>query len=159
MSVAVRMAKGELIYILDSDDELLLHSLDTLNREWIGLGARRNEYSGICGLCIDPQGRIIGDPFPEDIFDSNALELFFKWKIRGEKAGCVSRTVMLRFPFPDIDGFVQERIIWWRIAEHYLTRYINTPLRVYHTSRDSITRSRRCLVNRAKHTPGEILDA
>lgn len=49
---------------------------------------------------------------------------------------------MREYPFPVPDrklSHVPESIVWNRIARTYRTRFVNDPLRIYHTESDSIT--------------------
>ena len=49
---------------------------------------------------------------------------------------------MRAYPFPVPDrklSHVPESIVWNRIARRYRTRFVNDPLRIYHTESDSIT--------------------
>jgi glycosyltransferase involved in cell wall biosynthesis len=138
----VREAKGEFIVSLDSDDEMPSDALQILKDAWEAVPmAMRDRYVGVTGLCARPNGQIVGDPFPADTFDATAVDLYFKYQLKGEKFGCLRTSVLRRFPFPeDVAGFVPESLIWWAIArEGYQNRCINRVVRIYHPSTDGLT--------------------
>lgn len=141
----VRKAVGQLVVALDSDDSLDKEALTAMMSAWYGIPEDdRHRYVAITGLCARPDGRIVGDRFPRDVVDSTALDMTFKYRVSGEKFGCMRTDVLLKFPFPeDIDGFVPESLVWRAIARAgYLTRFVNQVFRVYYDSSDSLSRQR-----------------
>lgn len=142
LNQGVKVAKGELIVALDSDDSLEANALYDMARTWRDIpAAERAQYAAVTGLCKTPAGRIVGDMFPYDQFDANPLDLQFKFNVKGEKFGCLSTVVMWQFPFPEnIAGFVPESLVWRRIARAgYKTRFVNQVYRVYYDSVDSLS--------------------
>ncbi|MEO6985079.1 MAG: glycosyltransferase family 2 protein [Paralcaligenes sp.] len=138
----VRQASGELIVALDSDDSLDINALDTMARVWAGLPIEdRSRFVAITGLCARPDGRIVGDMFPAEVVDTTTLDMTFKYRVKGEKFGCMRTDVLRQFPFPeDIPGFVPESLVWRAMARAgYLTRFVNQVFRVYHDSADSLS--------------------
>ena len=131
----VREARGELLVILDSDDRCVPEALEVFLDSWDSIpGACRDEFSGVCALCVDPEGKIIGDLFPvQDYMDVSPLDIKYIHKVGGEKWG-VFRTEILRvFPFrEDIPGYVPEHTVWDSIGKRYKTRFINKALRIYY---------------------------
>jgi glycosyltransferase involved in cell wall biosynthesis len=138
----VKEAKGELIVALDSDDSLDTNALYTMAQVWDQiLPGERARFVAITGLCARPDGKIVGDMFPRDVFDATALDMTFKYHVRGEKFGCMRTEVLRLFPFPEeIPGFVPESLVWRAIARAgYQTRFVNQVFRVYHQSADSLS--------------------
>lgn len=138
----VREAHGELIVALDSDDSLDTNALDAMARAWGEISLdQRGRYIAITGLCATPDGHIVGDMFPYDLVDATALDMSFKYHVRGEKFGCMRTEVLRKFPFPeDVEGFVPESLVWRAMARAgYLTRFVNQVFRVYHDSDDSLS--------------------
>ncbi|QOR75596.1 MAG: glycosyltransferase family 2 protein [Thermoflavifilum sp.] len=133
---AVREAKGKFFLPFDSDDECVPHALERFIYHWESIPAdQRDEFTGITVHCMDENGQIIGDLFPsEKYFDSNSLDIFYQYCIRGEKWGFHRIDVLRKYPFPEnIPGYVPESIIWKAIARTYKTRFVNEALRIYHT--------------------------
>lgn len=138
----VQEAQGELIVALDSDDSLDMNALDAMARTWQDIPASsRTKYVAVTGLCARPNGSIVGDMFPKDEMDATAIDMSFKYRVGGEKFGCMSTAVLRRFPFPEeIPGFVPESLVWRAMARAgYLTRFVNQVFRVYHDSGDSLS--------------------
>lgn len=135
LNIGVEQARGELFLCLDSDDECMPNALERFLFHWHTIPElERAHYVGITGLCLDGHGYVIGDRFPQDVFDSDCLEISYKNKIRGEKWGFQRIDVMRRFPFPELPDAVHvpESIVWNAIARDFRTRFINEPLRIYH---------------------------
>lgn len=122
----VDMARGEFMVILDSDDWLAPNALQRMLELWNAIPNKTN-YSGVVGLCAHPDGRVIGDRFPQDTFDSNAVDLTHRHHIHGDKISLSRIDVMREFPFPfqNLRGLVTEALVWNRIAQRYQERYVN----------------------------------
>ncbi|WP_370635842.1 glycosyltransferase family 2 protein [Paralcaligenes sp. KSB-10] len=138
----VREAQGELIVALDSDDSLDADALDAMARAWSGISPQdRPRFVAVTGLCARPDGGIVGDRFPEDVLDASVLDMTFKYRVRGEKFGCMRTEVLRQFPFPDeIPGFVPESLVWRAMARAgFQTRFVNQVFRVYYDSPDSLS--------------------
>jgi len=132
---AVKESQGELFLTADSDDAFISTALERFLFHWNTISEdEKRLFSAVTTLCKDQTGAVIGDPFPEDLFDSDTLEITYKYKIKGEKWGFHRRDVLLKYPFPERRGqkFVPESIIWNRIARNYKTRFVNESLRIYY---------------------------
>ena len=130
----VERAEGELLLVLDSDDECVPYALEQLKHHWDAIDAQqRAGYSGVSVLCIDQNGNLVGDLFPKDIMDSDSLELRYKYKVKGEKWGFQCTDILRRYPFPENlkQTYVPEDIVWNKIARKYKTRFVNEQLRIY----------------------------
>ncbi len=130
----VAEARGELFLPLDSDDSCLPDALEKLYTHWMAIPYNQREiFCGVTGLCVDQTGQLVGDRFPLDVTDSDALEIRYRYHVKGEKWGFVRTDVLRRFPFPDLGGekFVPEGVIWNVISKHFKTRFVNEVLRVY----------------------------
>ena len=140
---AVPKARGSFFLTLDSDDACVPHALEKLKLYWDTIPDREKpRFSAVTVLCMDEKGCIVGDRFPHCIIDSDSLELQYRFKVRGEKWGFQRTEIMQDYPFPVPDrklSHVPEAIVWNRIARQYKTRFVNDPLRIYHTESDSIT--------------------
>jgi glycosyltransferase involved in cell wall biosynthesis len=124
----VELARGEFMVILDSDDWLAPNALERMLELWQAIPTTEQaQLSGVVGLCAHPDGQVIGDRFPQDPFDSNAVDLTHTHQIHGDKISLSRTNVMREFPFPfqDLRGLVTEALVWNRIAQHYQERYVN----------------------------------
>jgi glycosyltransferase involved in cell wall biosynthesis len=124
----VAEARGRLFLSWDSDDGAVPEALERLHAHWeaIPLDARR-AFSAVTALRRMEDGTPIGDPFPEAVTDSDPLELYFRYRVRGDKWGFHLTRVLRDHPFPEPEGamFVSEAIVWFAIGRRYKTRYVN----------------------------------
>lgn len=146
VNLGVRHACGEWLVVLDSDDTLEPNALYGMAQIHESIPVHeRDGYIGIIGLCARPDGAIVGDMFPQDVFDATSLDLNFKYQVTGEKFGCMRTHVLRQFPFPEnVPGFVPESLVWRAVARAgYRNRFVNQVFRVYYDSPDSLSRQSR----------------
>lgn len=133
----VQEAQGELFLTLDSDDGCVPQALERLKYHWESIPSKDKEkFSAVTVLCKDQSGRLVGDEFPRDVLDSDSIELFFKYKVKGEKWGFHKTDVLKQFPFPTVRDtkFISEGVVWFAIARKFRTRFVNEALRIYHVN-------------------------
>ncbi len=123
----VKVANGELLFILDSDDWLPINSLENIYKNWkLITNQEKLVLSGVCGLCADKDGKIIGTKFPKDMTVSDQIEIRTFYDVKGDKCEVYITDVLKQFPFPENLGkFVTEALVWNRIAQKYKMVYIN----------------------------------
>lgn len=132
---AVREANGKLFLPLDSDDACIPTALERFNYHWEAIPLeRRDRFTGVCALCMDQNGRLVGDLFPFNSIDSDSMEIKYRYKVKGEKWGFNRIDVLRCFPYPEREDikFILEGFAWYRIASYYKTRFINEILRIYY---------------------------
>lgn len=125
---AVATARGELTVILDSDDELLEGALDELWSAWTAIPSdARSMYAGVVAHSVDACGLMIGKPFPRDVVDCHFIDMLAAKGLVGDKLPCYRTDVLRQFPFPGEDQreLVPEGMIWCRIGQRYLLRFVN----------------------------------
>lgn len=130
-------ARGVLFLVLDSDDACVPDALDRFKFHWDGIPpGQRDHFSAVTALCRDQEGRLVGTRFPNDVMDSDPLEIRYRYGVRGEKWGFQRTNVLRAFPFPVFEGerYVPEGIVWSAIGRRYKTRFVNETLRVYWTN-------------------------
>lgn len=149
---ALNMAEGLFFLPLDSDDIPLPSALMHLNEAYYSIPENeRDLFSAVTGLCINKNdGRIIGDTFPSDIFDSTPLDLYYIYKIKGDKWGFQLTEIRKQYTFPIIPDekfkesmkFYPEIAIFGEIGKKYKTRYINIPLKVVEYHKSGLSKSK-----------------
>jgi glycosyltransferase involved in cell wall biosynthesis len=130
----VQLARGELFLSLDSDDACVPAALERFMHHWESVPQhRRDEFCGVEVLCMNPEGELVGDKFPAGIIESDFVEIFYRFKVRGEKWWMMRTDVVKRHPFPEIPGvrYVPEGVVWNAIAREYKVRLANERLRIY----------------------------
>ncbi|HEY5816235.1 MAG TPA: glycosyltransferase family A protein, partial [Solirubrobacterales bacterium] len=102
---AVERSSGELCAIIDSDDWYMPDSLERMLAAWESIPAERREgFADVEGVRVDPDGALVCDSYPEDVFDSDAFELIALHGVYGDKIGMFRREVLAQFPFPEDAG-------------------------------------------------------
>lgn len=117
-------AMGELVGLLDSDDQLVPGALALLADHWIAI-PNRCGYVGVTGLDVDESGRLIGNRFHTDVADATWQEMRYRHRVRGDKWGLLRTDVLRAHPFPVGSEFVVEGTVWREIGHCYRTRYVN----------------------------------
>ncbi len=127
---------------IDDDDELTEDCLEVLAREWERVEKEgRNDIGVICGLCVDQEGHVVSYHDERPFFDTNYIDLEWKQKRPGENLVSRKLEVIKNVDIfcdegnwlADLVALVRESVLWNRVARKYNTRYVNHPMRVYHT--------------------------
>lgn len=127
----VGQAKGELFFIVDSDDSLPPHALETIANEYAAIRGN-DSFGGVAGYMASHSGEEIVQQNVNDRYDCTALEIRYKFHIKGDLAEVFRTTVLKEFPFPEIanEQFCPEALVWNRIAQRYRLRYFHKV--IYH---------------------------
>ena len=142
---ALEEANGEFFMTLDSNDSLLPEALEKVMEYWNLIPEKnRNRFAGIGGLCLGDNGALSGTPYPEDILDSDYLQLPGLGNMRGEKREAIRTSVLREFPYPIIEGenHIRPTMIFMRMSLKYRMRFINVPLQINRHAPDGITNRR-----------------
>ncbi len=120
------LAKGELFFILDSDDILPNNALELVVETYQPI-KHEMSFAGVSGIDGYFDGRIIGSGLPYESIDCNSVDIRYKFHVTGDMKEVFRTSVMKEFPFPDIEGekFCPEALVWNRIAQKYKLRYFN----------------------------------
>lgn len=142
-NAGIERAQGFFIVNLDSDDLLASNALELLDQHWQNIpDTDKPQFAGVEGLCaMLSDHSIAGDRFPQDIFDSDYLELRLKLHISGDKKNAIRTDVLREFPFPLFKGEkdIRESIIWNRMAKKYKFRYINEIIEIIEYQPDGLS--------------------
>lgn len=142
LNAGVKQAKGDFIFIADSDDRLLPQSVAIVEQHASAI-ADDNTFAGVAGLDVFDDERIVGTGLPQDIIDCNAMDIRYRYHVDGDLKEVFKTTVLQEFPFPEIqdEKFCPEQLVWFRIAQKYKLRYFNTPIYVAEYQPNGITAS------------------
>ena len=126
INTGVGLAKGELFFILDSDDILPNNALELVVETYQPI-KHDISFAGVSGIDGYFDGCIIGSGLPDDSIDCNSVDIRYKFHVTGDMKEVFRTFVMKEFPFPDIEGekFCPEALVWNRIAQKYKLRYFN----------------------------------
>lgn len=123
----VERARGYFFAILDSDDWYVPTALERFLVHWESIpDGEKPGFSGIAALCAYPSGQVVGTPFPQDVLDSDSIEIRVRHRVKGDKVAMHRTEVMKEFPFPeDLGRYVTKSLVWNRRALRYRSRYVN----------------------------------
>lgn len=123
----VKEAKGELFFIVDSDDMLPPEALEMVAKQYEYIKGDER-FAGVAGFDAHADGQVIGHGNTNfDILECSPVDFWCKQKVSGDMKEVFKTKVLLEFPFPEIDGekFCPEELIWIRISKKYILRYFN----------------------------------
>jgi glycosyltransferase involved in cell wall biosynthesis len=118
VNIGVQQAKGELFFIVDSDDFVTLDAVEKIDNIWQYI--ENIEYGGLLLRKI-LNGKVLGKQFPQYQFKASSLEIAYTYGIKQDKAEIFATEKLKEFPFPEIEGekFVPEAYIWNRLTNKY----------------------------------------
>ena len=142
LNAGVKQAKGNFIFIADSDDWLLPQSVAIVGQHTSAI-VDDNTFAGVAGLDVFDDERIVGTGLSQYIIDCNAMDIRYRYHVDGDLKEVFKTTVLQEFPFPEIqdEKFCPEQLVWFRIAQKYKLRYFNTPIYVAEYQPNGITAS------------------
>ncbi len=129
VNYGVKKAKGELFFIVDSDDKLPKEALYLVNENYQKI-KYDDSFAGICGLKAYFNGDLLPGIIDYDILECRGMDYCYKRKgiANGDIAEIVPKTsVIMKFPFPEYEGenFCAESAIWNPIYDKYKFRFFN----------------------------------
>lgn len=122
----VEEAKGELFFILDSDDMLTDDALQIVADEYETVRGDAT-FGGVCGLMRHEDGQMVSGGYKFGTIDCNSIDIRYKYHVTGDLMEVYRTDVLKEFPFPEIQGekFCPEQLVWFRIAQKYKLRFFN----------------------------------
>ncbi len=157
---ALKLASGLLFIPADSDDRFDKETLSFFYDKWINLtNLEKNNFSGINVLCKDNiKGEVVGDMYPSNYFKTNLLDLTYKYKIHGEKWGCIRLDLLKKYPYPEIIGRGSYILsyTWFSLSKNYSILCFNKILRTYYIDSESITNQKNFIKKRIRESETRV---
>ena len=140
INVGVNHAKGELFFIVDSDDYLTEDAVEWIESQFDAV-RDNEEIAGIVGQRIYPDGRVNGQENIDGYIDVDTITFRYRMNGSGDHAEVFRTSVLKQYPFPEVEGerFVAESLVWHRIATRYKLRYMAHPIYVCEYLADGLT--------------------
>jgi len=141
---AIKLAKGELFLILDSDDAIVPECMETFWKYWekIYSNDKENIY-GISCLCKDGYtDKLIGHTLKEGL-----IEDAFKWKhhnkIYFDNWTALNTRVFKNYLFPEVEGikFIPEAYVWDRASKNRKIYVTNEILKIVYYQKEGFTKN------------------
>lgn len=129
INIATEIAKGELFFIVDSDDYLSNDAIEKVIDMYASI-EDKSKFCGVAGLRVHKNGKLIGTTFDGNYIDGTSLERA-KYKITGDKSEVFFTDILKRYKFPEFAGekFITENVVWLKMAsDGYLIRWFNEPI-------------------------------
>ena len=124
---AIKLAEGELFFIVDSDDYLTENAIEQIFA-WQKSLDNSHQWAGVAGLRGYSEHKAIGQIFSSNFVDAKNTERR-KYHLEGDKAEIYFTDILKRYPFPEVDGenFISEEIVWNSIAhDGYYLRWFSS---------------------------------
>lgn len=116
--------KGDLVFIVDSDDTLASDAVETILEDW-QIYKNKKEIAVISYLKGSPDGSSIAHPTAPDYYISTHIDYRINHNIGGDMAEVIRTDVFQKYPLPVFPGerFMPEGWLWNLVSFHYKTVY------------------------------------
>lgn len=116
----VELAKGELFFIVDSDDYLTLNATQKIE-SYYPVIRNGEDLAGVSFRRGESESKYIGTQKTFDDLEASAFDFRYRYTIQGDMAEVFKTSVLRQYPFPRIEGerFCSEGLVWNRIALKY----------------------------------------
>lgn len=127
INFGLQYAKGELFFIIDSDDVLAENALKIIKTHYQSI-KNNDKICGIVGLSqyIDKQ-EIVGDYFLKNDWEVSFADIYLKYHLKGDKSVAFKTEVLRKYPFPEKQRirFVFEAVVWHEMSKKYNVLALN----------------------------------
>lgn len=125
----VQMARGEMFFIVDSDDYITDTSLERIETVEKSIPPeRKNEFCGVCGQKGYAKDRAVGSTYSGNSYLDITCLKRNEYHITGDKSEVFYTETLQKYPFPEFEGenFVTECVVWDKMAyEGLKLRFFN----------------------------------
>ena len=128
-NTAYETIQTELNVCIDSDDYLTDNCIEKIILFWEKYG--NNRYAGIVGLDATKDGKILGKEMPKNIKSATLEDLYYKYKINGDKKLVYRTEIVKKYPkYPIFEGesFVPLGSLYLQIDKDYELLCLNEVL-------------------------------
>lgn len=133
----VRKVTSPYFVIWDSDDAYPSDSLQILYQEITNL-PKNQQFIAVMGLCAYENGELVGDKYPEEVYDGFILDIRYKHKVKGDKNGIfitsVYKEVLQKLDTTTFEkGVYIPYSVFYNLYDSlgYKTRFVNKIIRFY----------------------------
>ena len=127
INFGLQYAKGELFFIIDSDDVLAENALKIIKTHYQSI-KNNDKICGIVGLSqyIDKQ-EIVGDYFLKNDWEVSFADIYLKYHLKGDKSVAFKTEVLRKYSFPEKQRirFVFEAVVWHEMSKKYNVLALN----------------------------------
>lgn len=133
---------GELIVDCDSDDFFAENAFYTIEKNASKL-IQNSQLYALCFLKSNTQGKISGNKFKQNYYESTMFDLYFKENIQGEKILVFNAQIRKNFKHELEDGekFITEARMYHKMDSEYKVLCINKPIEIGDYIEDGYTKN------------------
>lgn len=127
INFATDKAKGDLFFIVDSDDYILEEAVETIIREEKKIDNPGFSLAGIGFNKGLDENNIVGETFKGESVIVSSIDRS-KYNIIGDKSEVFYTDILKKYKFPEFPGenFITENVVWYKIAnDGYKIKWIN----------------------------------
>jgi glycosyltransferase involved in cell wall biosynthesis len=139
---ATNLARGELFFIVDSDDYLTEDALESIVK-WEGKLGDQELFCGVSGNRGKNKNEFWGKTFDGEYIDATYIDRG-RYNIAGDKAEVFYTSILKNYKFVEFEGenFITEATVWDRMAyDGYKIRYFNKIIYISDYLNDGLTKS------------------
>lgn len=146
INTGLTLAKGELFFIVDSDDDLTPDAVYNVRGFWMA-NQPKSDISGIISYRQFRDGRLVGTRLPDGISKCKLRETSSKYGSTGDKVVIYRTEVMRKYPFPKFDGerFLGESVMYNQIDDKYDMLVMNSRIYNFDYQEDGLSQDFRKL--------------
>lgn len=120
INTGIENAKGELFFIVDSDDNLTENAVAVIREFWNNINDN-GCFSGIISYRIFPDGRLVGSKLPPYVTHCKLRDCISVYRSMGDKVVIYRTDILSKFRYPKFDGekFFGESYVFNQIDDMY----------------------------------------
>lgn len=143
----VEIAKGELFFIVDSDDILTNDSIEYIIKYWKTIPDKdKHLYAGLGAprSFVDKNNKIIVKDLGKEWIDATYTDFAFKLNYTADKADIFRTDILRKYKFPvfENENFMTEAVAWFKMADDgYKMRWFNKVIYLCEYRDDGLTQN------------------
>lgn len=147
INTGVKIANGELFFIVDSDDSLEKEAIEKINSHWKKYGAGKEEISGILSYRKFHDGKIVGNRLPESVKYCTLRDSYLRYGSIGDKVVVYRTDILRKYPYPMFKGekFLGESYVFNQIDDNYSMSVMNATIYWFGYQKDGLSQDFRKL--------------
>ncbi len=146
INTGVQVANGELLFFVDSDDNLTNNAIRVVLRFWATKQSDK-KISGIISYRQFPDGRLVGNKLPKGIDKCKLRETGTKYGSIGDKVVIYRTEYFIQYPYPQFIGekFLGESYVYNLIDDKYDMAILDDKIYNFDYQKDGLSQNFRKL--------------
>lgn len=139
----VKLARGELFFIVDSDDYLTDDAIEKISYHWRKYGHGKKNVSGILSYRKFHSGKIVGKCLPENVRYCTLRESQRKYGATGDKVVIYRTNILKKYPFPQFENerFLGESYVFNQIDDNYTMTVMHDAIYWFAYQKDGLSQN------------------